>query len=600
MADYKNHIEELRAIKASVNNELRDLENKRQALQTEISGYTSHINSLKNQYNALKKEISQVKLSLDQLKFEKEETKAFVPSIKAPQRIIFDASISETIPPPSSPRLCLMESCFDFSRCSLVSGFPVFFYDPEDYESIDALPIEEFVLTSVVSSLSQNMYLTDDPSSACLFVVLMGEAKLGAISKVKMEGILHSLPYWNGDGRNHLLLNLARSDHNTDYFTGVHTGRALIAQSAFFTSPFRSNFDILIPPSRGHASGDVWSELPPLSPARRKYLVSFWGEYIPSSQSAKQPQSPQYFDYREHQGRNLQQVPESQIHSRNLLMSMDSEGPSHVESAIVTWLKDLQSKLVDVALMDLSCGSSRPQGVETEWGLCGDLEHRREILTQSTFALLIFPLNSSLASTNVFQTRLYEALKYGAVPVILGLHRRLPFDEILDWDRAVLTLPLPRVTEIPFFLRTFGDNDIAQMRRHGRFLWETYFGSTHRILDSTLALLRTRLQIPAIPMREEPSVSVFNATFVPLKIEGPGPEPESDEVLGPIEPRFPSEKFRRNYTQSWMREVFNTPGDPFALYPFTPFEPVLPSEAKFLGKCFLYMYRAKISTDILL
>ncbi|KAL8571491.1 hypothetical protein ACOMHN_060973 [Nucella lapillus] len=584
ISDLKNHIEELRAIKASVNNELRDLENKRQSLQTEIAGYSSHIDALKSQYNALKKEISQVKLSLDQLKFEKEETKAYVPSIRAPQKIIFEnPTVTETVTSPSSPQLCKMENCFDFSRCSLVSGFPVFFYDPEDYETVDALPVEEIVLTSLVSSLSQNMYLTDDPSSACIFIVLVGEARTGPVSGDTLERILQGLPHWNGDGRNHLLLNLARSNKNADYFKDVNIGRALVAQSSFLTSPFRNSFDILIPPSKELSSNDVWSELSPLSPARRKFLVSFWGEYIPSSQRSRQyAQKGNSFDYRD-QRRNLQQVEEESQKSRKLLMSVKDQGYYSVESAIVTWLKDLQSKLGDSAVMHLACGSSNPEGLETEWGLCGEPEQRKTILQQSTFTLLIFPLNDSLTSTTIFQTRLYEALKYGAIPVILGLHRRLPFDEILDWDKAVLTLPLPRVTEIPFFLRTFSDADITQLRLHGRFLWETYFGSMQHILDMTLAVLRTRLQIPALPSKEEPSVSVFNASFVPLKIEGPGPEPESDEVLGPIEPRFPSKKFERNYTQSWVRQSFNKPGDPFSLYPFTPFEPLLPSEAKFLG-----------------
>nr|KAG5692875.1 hypothetical protein BaRGS_002310 [Batillaria attramentaria] len=40
---------------------------------------------------------------------------------------------------------------------------------------------------------------------------------------------------------------------------------------------------------------------------------------------------------------------------------------------------------------------------------------------------------------------------------------------------------------------------------------------------------------------------------------------------------------KRNYTQSWVLQSFNMPGDPFLLYPYTPFEPVLPSESKFLG-----------------
>ena len=61
-----------------------------------------------------------------------------------------------------------------------------------------------------------------------------------------------------------------------------------------------------------------------------------------------------------------------------------------------------------------------------------------------------------------------------------------------------------------------------------------------------------------------------------------GPETEAEDILGPVETPFPSLKFRRNFTFS--TGVFNQPGDPFHLYPYTPFEPVLPAEAKFLGK----------------
>ena len=61
-----------------------------------------------------------------------------------------------------------------------------------------------------------------------------------------------------------------------------------------------------------------------------------------------------------------------------------------------------------------------------------------------------------------------------------------------------------------------------------------------------------------------------------------GPETEADDILGPVETPFPSLKFRRNFTFS--TGVFNQPGDPFHLYPYTPFEPVLPAEAKFLGE----------------
>ena len=64
-----------------------------------------------------------------------------------------------------------------------------------------------------------------------------------------------------------------------------------------------------------------------------------------------------------------------------------------------------------------------------------------------------------------------------------------------------------------------------------------------------------------------------------------GPDAEADDILGPVESPFPSLKFRRNFTFS--HDIFNEAGDPFHLYPFTPFEPVLPAEAKFMGKIFI-------------
>lgn len=64
---------------------------------------------------------------------------------------------------------------------------------------------------------------------------------------------------------------------------------------------------------------------------------------------------------------------------------------------------------------------------------------------------------------------------------------------------------------------------------------------------------------------------------------GVDPEDETDEVLGPVEPPFPSMTFKQNFTAYTQRDVFNKPGDPFHLFPFTPFEKILPSDAKFKG-----------------
>lgn len=87
---------------------------------------------------------------------------------------------------------------------------------------------------------------------------------------------LKSLPYWGGDGRNHLLINLSRRDLSIgsgDAFRRTSVGRAMIAQSTFTEDRFRPGFDVVTPPVLGPPGGDVWADCAPLAPARRKYLL---------------------------------------------------------------------------------------------------------------------------------------------------------------------------------------------------------------------------------------------------------------------------------------------------------------------------------------
>lgn len=90
------------------------------------------------------------------------------------------------------------------------------------------------------------------------------------------ETAIKSLPYWGGDGRNHVLLNLARRELSVgsgDAFHSASTGRAMIAQSTFTLQKFRPGFDIITPPALGPPGGDVWADCAPMAPARRKYIL---------------------------------------------------------------------------------------------------------------------------------------------------------------------------------------------------------------------------------------------------------------------------------------------------------------------------------------
>ena len=65
-----------------------------------------------------------------------------------------------------------------------------------------------------------------------------------------------------GDGRNHILLNLAHNYSSHDIFDGLDTGRAVVVQSSFTQLQYRAGFDIIVPPLFGVSHGEVWHQLP--------------------------------------------------------------------------------------------------------------------------------------------------------------------------------------------------------------------------------------------------------------------------------------------------------------------------------------------------
>ena len=224
-------------------------------------------------------------------------------------------------------------------------------------------------------------------------------------------------------------------------------------------------------------------------------------------------------------------------------------------------------------------------GSPRDWSLCGTDGSRRAVLRESTFALILAPSSSELVSTTLLQTRVYEALRSGAIPVILGGDQiLLAYDEVIQWKRVCLFLPRARVTELHFLLRAIPDTDILMMRRQGRFVWERYLASVQGAVDTIVAILRERLGIPPLPADVVPSVSVFNETFRPLQVVV-AVDGEQEESLGPLEPPHDSPSFHRNFSLSPTQghEVWNDWGDPFRLYPTLPTDPVLSSDAKFLG-----------------
>ncbi|KAG8199824.1 hypothetical protein JTE90_000912 [Oedothorax gibbosus] len=580
VADLKGRIEELMRIKVSVSDELRDLESRRQKMQSDISLLSQRMEDLKGDYTHQQVELERLRMSVEQAQYaQKEAQERSSPRVSAPLRIlprISDEALLRPLPH-GKIRGCRTHLCFDYSRCSLTSGFPVYFYQTED--SSTGTDSQRHIRTAVTEALNGNIHITFDPSIACVYVVLL----VGSEPK-PLDTYFRSLGHWNGDGRNHLLLNLASDGDNL--LKGVNTGRAIVIQSSFTTAEFRNEFDIIAPP---FIDADD-SKLYLYAPARRKFLLSFQGEFKKSKLVLN--------------SRRLSSTKElaagnDLYNSRKLSGStFDVDFPtddpesseSLAEDAIVDVLKKMQlSDLGDNFFFQFSCTGPSPSGLASEWLLCGTSESRLTVLEQSTFSLLIGPLDHNLLSTAQVHIRVMEALKTGSVPVILGDHLRLPFDEFLDWRRAVVMLPKARVSELHYYLRTFTDNDIMDMRHKGRLFYDNYLGSTRNIISTILATIRNRINIPPLPVRDESSPSVFNGTFRPTRVEFAAvQDPDPEENLGPVESPFPSPSFQRNFTLTDVHRysVWNEMVDPFTLYPHTPFDPLLPSDAKFKGSSF--------------
>ncbi|XP_068145127.1 exostosin-3 [Drosophila tropicalis] len=582
-SDLKMRIEEMLRIKSTVSVELRELESRRQKLQSDISQYNQKIEELKQELLREQTELERLKISVEQ---------AQVAQREAVQRNTPDLALPRTLMPSALPRKmnavsvgvaasCEMHNCFDHSRCSLTSGFPVYLYDPDEYSvQRKGYDIDGFLKTTLKQTLGYNVHIVKEPKQACIYLVLVGEALLeqdllrnnryaaqeaeqqqrvtlanqvadGDSSPIDMSK-LYKLPYWGGDGRNHVLLNLARRDlssRRTNSLLHQNTMRAIVVQSSFERDQFRPNYDIIVPPILGPPGGDVWQECASMVPARRKYLLTFQGELRPPP---------------------------------------DTSNP--LDDFILEHLADMaKGSTQDQFMLQFQCVPATEQqesDSQADWTLCGTDSSRKLLLKDSTYALILPPLNQRVSST-LMLARIYEALRSGAVPVILGADElRLPYAETLDWRRAALLLPKARITELHFLLRAVQDADLLLLRRQGRLIWEKYLSSVQATVDTVIASLRDRLGIPPRPVPSVIAQSVFNSSFIPLKSDPPvGMDTEPEESLGPIEPPYASPAFRRNYTILRMqsKEAWNDWLDPFYMYPQLPFDPALPSEAKFMG-----------------
>lgn len=77
----------------------------------------------------------------------------------------------------------------------------------------------------------------------------------------------------------------------------------------------------------------------------------------------------------------------------------------------------------------------------------------------------------------------------------------------------MIPLPLARIPECHWLLRSIPDNDLLLMKRQGRLLYEKYFATGQNVLDTMIAVVRNRLLIPPSAVLDAPNPNVFPDNF---------------------------------------------------------------------------------------
>ncbi|XP_028404961.1 exostosin-like 3 isoform X2 [Dendronephthya gigantea] len=280
-------------------------------------------------------------------------------------------------------------------------------------------------------------------------------------------------------------------------------------------------------------SGAAWENSAPQLPAIRKYILSFEGNYHGKTKK---------------------------LHNKT---------SSFIS---VNDLKALGIEAKDI-FIKLSCKVDKKFVAYDDWQLCRTHTSRAEVLKASTFTL-IYQSESSEDQTPTI-IRFIEALQYGAIPVVVSDNIILPFADIIEWERAAILLHSAQFPQLHFIMRTMVINDLLDMRRQGRFLWETYFSTTETVLQTTIAAIQTRLSLPGTPAKETHFSSVFSESSEPLFYR-----PDANVL---IQNGLNSPTYFQNFTSNNMyaKQRWNSYPGALMLYPSDPFVPILPSSAAF-------------------
>ena len=399
----------------------------------------------------------------------------------------------------SSPGDCCAKRTFlDHSNCPLSKPFKVFLYN---VHFPSTFLLENPTLAGSLKALLVNhLSWANHSAEACIFLAIVGPLKSG-LSPQELQERIHKLPHWGERGVNHLLVDL-EVNSTLDM---VDTGSAVIANNGILSRQCAGVFNLNIPPLVN--SLQTWSSVPDIFDTPRRHMLYF-------------------------------ETAAKQVHT-TLAAYRDS-----------SILAELSFKVT------IGCEGDEYSTIpkqERRLGLCQPLEKMFHQCIHSTFYLILGTRYLTEEYCITAYIHLLEALRCGAIPLVIGVDR-LPFDSVLEWQKAAIILPiLPPPRVLYGILTSLQPQTVMEYRRQGQFLINTYFIDQEHTIYSSIAVLRSSFYHPPPPSLE------FEARTIKLT---------NSNLTIP-----PSPRFMNNFSLLHTSSIWNYPPGPFYMYPVTPHAP---------------------------
>ena len=389
--------------------------------------------------------------------------------------------------------------CFDIHRCGGEKKVKVYFYDQKKHcdrgKSVSISSDDMKYWPKIKSGI--NFEETKHPTEACLLVV--------PPSMVSCKANLKDLPYWGEYGKNHVLIEGGKDQYwrkNGSPFghevvkllRSKHTEYVPSPLKKLFSRLFSKKLSFTTTATRHDITGCTEGILSPSAALCYKasmsslYFRRYFDESLPLPAinpylGPKQPNATKtiLISFR---GTYIKDM-EYHSHIREAATALNKLGNANDIVLINVWNRETNKPVGFTPKLIKAKTAIPPSIVDSIDKPTFDVY--RYVMENSLFVLAIRGYGLS-------SYRLYEALSYGAIPVILSDPLVLPFSEKIKWDEICVKVPESSLKDPNSLVQYL--KSIAKDRNRTKFMRDNALKAFHKFLnvDGNSSIINTALE----------------------------------------------------------------------------------------------------------